>query len=172
MQSFERIDPKAIDGNFIELIGDRWMLVTAGDEKAFNTMTASWGGVGYLWNKPVAFVFVRPQRYTFEFVEKKEEFTLSFLRKEYKEALMLCGSVSGRTVDKVKEAGLTPRYTALGNVTFEESCLMLECRTLYGQFLQPGAFIEKKITGKIYPEKDFHKVYIAEIINAWRRKEE
>ena len=92
-----KIEAKNIDKNVIKLIGQDWMLVTAGDQEKFNMMTASWGSMGYLWNKPVVMVFVRPQRYTFEFTEKKDEFTLSFFDEKYRHALNVCGSVSGRT---------------------------------------------------------------------------
>ena len=98
----EKIDPAWITENFISLIGREWMLVTAGDASRFNTMTASWGGVGYLWNKPVVFVFVRPERYTFEFIERCDCFTLSFLCEEYREAYKVCGSRSWRDTDIVK----------------------------------------------------------------------
>ena len=103
----KKIAPKDIDKNVIKLIGQDWMLVTAGDQEKFNMMTASWGSMGYLWNKPVVMVFVRPQRYTFEFTEKKDEFTLSFFDEKYRHALNVCGSVSGRDVNKVQESART-----------------------------------------------------------------
>lgn len=84
------------------------MLVTAGNAEKFNMMTASWGGLGFLWNRPVAFVFIRPQRYTFDFVERNEGFTLSFFGEEYRKVLQLCGTKSGREIDKVAETKLTP----------------------------------------------------------------
>lgn len=105
----ERIDPARLAENFIELIGREWMLVTAGSPEKFNTMTASWGGAGFLWNRPVAFVFVRPERYTYEFMERETCFTLSFLGHGDREAYRICGSKSGRRIDKAAEAGLTPR---------------------------------------------------------------
>ncbi|MCD8186883.1 MAG: flavin reductase, partial [Rikenellaceae bacterium] len=74
----------------------------------FNTMTASWGAMGFLWNKPVAFVFVRPERYTFEFMEEYSAFTLSFMGKDQRHALKVCGSQSGRDSDKIADAGLKP----------------------------------------------------------------
>ena len=114
-----KIEAKNIDKNVIKLIGQDWMLVTAGDQEKFNMMTASWGSMGYLWNKPVVMVFVRPQRYTFEFTEKKDEFTLSFFDEKYRHALNVCGSVSGRNVNKVQESGLTPYFTEAGNPAFE-----------------------------------------------------
>lgn len=166
----EKIEPKDINENVIRLIGDEWMLVTAGDREKFNMMTASWGSMGFLWNKPVVMVFVRPQRYTFEFTEKRDTFTLSFFDERYRRALNVCGSVSGRDTDKVKESGLTPYFTEAGNPAFEEASLVLECRKLYADFLKEEAFTERKIVDVQYGQKDFHKMYVAEIINAWVRK--
>ena len=94
---------KDLSENFFEVIGKEWMLVTAGSKEHFNTMTASWGGIGWLWNKPVVFVFIRSERYTYEFMKENEYFTLSFLGKENRSIYNLCGSKSGREVDKVKE---------------------------------------------------------------------
>lgn len=167
---FQGVAPKEIDDNFIKLIGDQWMLVTAGDSSGYNMMTASWGCAGFLWNKPVVFIFIRPQRHTFGFIEGNEEFTLSFFGEEYRNALQICGTVSGRDVNKTEKTGLTPRYTDAGNVAFEEARLILECRKLYADFLNPEAFIDRAILEKSYPEKDFHKVYVAEIVNAWEKK--
>ena len=125
------IEPSLVKDNFIEIIGKEWMLVSAGDKDKFNMMTASWGGVGFLWNKPVVFVFIRPERYTREFVDAKGAFTLSFLGEEHKTAHKICGAKSGRDIDKVAATGLTPYFTDLGNPCFEESRLTLECKTLY-----------------------------------------
>ena len=122
---------KDLSENFFEVIGKEWMLVTAGNKDHFNTMTASWGGIGFLWNKPVVYVFIRPERYTFEFIEKSEYFTLSFLGEEHKDAHKVCGSKSGRDMDKVAATGLTPYFTELGNPCFEESRLTLQGKTLY-----------------------------------------
>ncbi len=165
----EKIDPAWITENFISLIGREWMLVTAGDASRFNTMTASWGGVGYLWNKPVVFVFVRPERYTFEFIERCYCFTLSFLCEEYREAYKVCGSRSGRDTDKVKEAGLVPFVTPLGNVTFEQSRLTLECRKLYTGITAEERFIDKSIYRKWYggSQGGDHRLYVAEIVDSW-----
>ena len=101
-------------------IGKEWMLVTAGDEEKHNTMTASWGAMGIMWGKNVATVYIRPQRYTKEFIDKEERFTVSFFSEEYRQALNVCGSKSGRDCDKEKEAGLTPYYTD-GTTSFEEA---------------------------------------------------
>lgn len=109
---FQEIDIRGIKENAIRLIRDEWALITAGDQKKWNTMTVSWGGIGELWGKDVAMIFIRPQRYTYEFIEREDYFTMSFFEKEYKKALSLCGSKSGRDIDKAKEAGLTPFFSA------------------------------------------------------------
>lgn len=170
MSLFQPIVPREITDNFIRLIGQDWMLVTAGKQERFNTMTASWGGVGFLWNKPVVFVFVRPQRYTFEFMEANEGFTLSFFPEGYRAALQLCGTVSGREVNKVEKAGLTPRILKSGEIGFEEATLILECRKLYVDRIKATAFREETLSRQWYPEEDFHQMYVAEIVNAWEKR--
>lgn len=116
----KKIDPKEIRDNAMQLIGHDWMLVTAGTPEHFNMMTASWGGLGFMWKKPVAFVVIRPQRHTFGFIEAGEEFTLSFFSHEYHKALTVCGTTSGRDTDKVAASGLTPYATENGNVSLRK----------------------------------------------------
>lgn len=163
----KKINPKDLAPNMIRLIGEGWMLVTAGDLSHFNTMTASWGGVGELWFKPVAFVFIRPQRYTHEFVDNSDMLTLSFFPEHYRKALQFCGSHSGRDTDKISETGLMPYSTESGSVAFREASIMLECRKLYKQEMDADSFIDKSIIEKAYPEGDFHTTYVVEIVNAW-----
>ena len=105
---FKEVPVESVEFNPFTKIGKQWMLVTAGDREKFNTMTASWGAAGVIWGKNTVTVYIRPQRYTKEFIDAKETFTLSFYKEEYRKALSLLGSVSGRDRDKVKEAGLTP----------------------------------------------------------------
>lgn len=163
------IEPSLIQDNFIELIGKEWMLVGAGDKEKFNMMTASWGGVGYLWNKPVVFVFIRPERYTCEFVDARGMFTLSFLGEENKAAHKVCGSQSGRNIDKVQATGLKPFFTEAGNPCFEQSCLTLECKTLYQTKMDKDSFIDPALFEKWYSALagNLHNVYVAEIMKAW-----
>lgn len=160
---------KDLNENFIEIIGKEWMLVTAGNKEHFNTMTASWGGIGYLWNKPVVFVFIRPERYTFEFIEKSEYLTLSFLGEENKAVHKICGSKSGRNVDKVKETGLKPIVTEKGNILFEQGRLSLECRKLYITDLKEENFLDPSVYKQWYDASHggLHRMYVAEISNAW-----
>ena len=162
MKTFNEIAPLDIKDNPIQLIGKEWMLITAGSGEQFNTMTASWGGIGELWFKPVSFIFVRPQRRTFEFLEKEEHFTLSFFKERYKSQFNICGSHSGRDINKVKACGFTPRSAANGSVYFEEARMVLECRKLYFQDVDPAGFVDDLLL-KHYPDADFHRMYVGEI---------
>ena len=104
----KEISIRELNGNFVKMLSEDWALLTAGKDDRFNTMTVSWGGVGELWNKDVAFLFVRPQRYTYQFIENNDYFTLSFFGGEYKKELGICGSKSGRDIDKTEATGFTP----------------------------------------------------------------
>lgn len=159
------IDPQEITENPFKLILKDWMLVTAGTLDSFNTMTAGWGGLGTMWSKNCASIVIRPTRYTYEFLERNENFTLSFFGDEYKPALNLLGSKSGRDTDKVAESGLTPVAGILpATVEFAEARMVMECRKIYFQDLDPANFLDPKIEDW-YPEKDYHRLYIGEIIN-------
>lgn len=153
--------------NPFERIGNDWCLISAGTEGDFNTMTASWGGVGVLWGKEVATCYIRPQRYTKKFVDGSDYFTLTFFPDGYKKALGLCGRVSGRDHNKPKEAGLTPLFTD-GTVTFEEANLVLVCRKLYAQEMTEDSFVDKEVLRRNYPEMELHTMYIGEIVKAYK----
>lgn len=161
MSTFTEIEPQKMKGNIFDMIGREWMLVTAGTPENFNTMTASWGGAGILWGKPVAFSFIRPQRYTYEFMQKFDRYTLSFYDEKYRDALNFCGSHSGRNEDKVKMTGLTP--AACGDaVYFKEAKLTFVCRKLYAQDMKLDNFVDKEIA-KTYKGNDLHRTFIGEI---------
>jgi flavin reductase (DIM6/NTAB) family NADH-FMN oxidoreductase RutF len=166
---FKPFNIKSLDRNLFSMLDDDWMLITAGKFGSFNTMTASWGGFGILWNKPVAFVFIRPQRYTLGFIENQEYFTLSFFREEYREILKICGSVSGRDTDKVASTGLVPFETACKGVSFQQASLYLECRKLYRDQIKPDGFFIKEVDKKNYKDNDHHFMFIAEIITCMSR---
>ena len=168
MKKFKKIKPTEINENAFKLIGSDWMLITAGKIDSFNTMTASWGGFGVLWNKNVCNIFVRPQRYTFEFLEKNDHFTLSFFSNKYKKALNICGSKSGRNIDKISEAGLNPVQTESGNVTFDEASIVVECKKIYYLDIDPKNFMDPKIDDH-YPEQDYHRLYFGEILNVMKK---
>jgi flavin reductase (DIM6/NTAB) family NADH-FMN oxidoreductase RutF len=159
--------PEKIRDNVFKLIGKDWMLITAGMSDSFNTMTASWGGMGVLWDKKVCFTVVRPTRYTYEFLENNATYTLSFFPSTYQKALMLCGTKSGRDIDKVRESGLTPVFDG-DAVFFEEARLVLACRKLYFQDIIPGNFQDVGLE-KFYPDMDYHRMYVGEIIRCLAR---
>ena len=166
---FKNISPTLIIDNPFQLIDKEWMLITAGQLESFNTMTASWGGFGILWNKPVVFCFVRPVRYTFQFIEKSDFFTATFFDREYREALNFCGANSGRDVDKMAATNLTPLALPNGSVYFEQARLILECRKLYYSDIDPENFLVPAIN-KNYPNADYHRMYIGEIVSCMQRK--
>ena len=159
---FKETMPEQLNDNPFKLIGTDWMLITAGTPESFNTMTASWGGLGILWERKVATCFIRPTRYTYEFAERSQNFTLSFFHETYRKALTYCGTHSGRHSDKIKEAGLTPVKEG-DFIYFSEARLVLACRKIYTQDIDPGRFLDSKI-GEMYPQKDYHRIYIGEIV--------
>ncbi len=164
--SFKEVKPESLELKPFSAIGTDWMLITAGDEEKCNTMTASWGGLGILWNKKVATAYIRPQRYTKQFVDANDTFTLTFFDQKYREALNICGTLSGKDCDKIKKAGLTPCYMD-GTVAFEEANLVFVCRKLYADDLRPENFIDRECDVKHYPTKDYHTMYIAEVVKAY-----
>ena len=163
MSAFTKITPQELTDNPFTLIGKEWALVTAGTPEKFNTMTVSWGGVGILWNKPVTFTFIRPQRYTFEFLENNDCFSMCFFDESYRQALTLCGTKSGRDVDKVAATGLTPAFTEDGVPYFEEAKLVLICKKLYAQDLNEVSVIEEAVKTN-YNGDDYHRMYASEIV--------
>jgi flavin reductase (DIM6/NTAB) family NADH-FMN oxidoreductase RutF len=166
---FEPIRPEDIRRNTFSLIAEDWFLLTAGTvERGYNTMTASWGGLGELWRRKVAFVFVRPQRYTLRFMESNDPFTMSFFPEEHREALNFCGTHSGEHVDKAARSGLTPITPADGATAFEEAGLILVCRKLHSQDLDSTRFIDPEIES-LYPEKGYHRMYVGEITGILRK---
>jgi len=163
-----KISAKEIEGNIFEMIGEKWMLITGGDKKGFNTMTASWGGTGVLWGKNVTFCFVRPQRYTRAFMDNGDYYTLSFYAEKYKPQLNICGSKSGRDIDKAKECGFTPAFSDCGAAYFEEAELVLVCKKIYFGEFNTENFLVPEIEN-IYKAKDYHRMYIGEIIEVLKQ---
>lgn len=153
--------------NPFDLIGRDWMLVTAGNEQhGYNTMTASWGHLGTIWghsvSNPTAVIYVRPQRYTKEFVDREDRFTLTFFDPSYRKALGYLGSHSGRDGDKVAYVGLTPVFEE-DTTYFAEAKLVLVCRKLYQAPLREEYFVDREVVEDCYPKRDFHDLYIASI---------
>ena len=141
----------------------QWALLTAGNEEKFNSMTVSWGGMGTIWGKPVVTVYVRPNRYTYEFTEAGEDFTLSFYGEEYKKALGVMGSKSGRDIDKVKETGLTP-VKAGASMSYAEAETTLVLKKLYAQDMD-ATQIPKDAWDKFFTNDPVHRMYICEVVD-------
>lgn len=170
----KEINYKEMKFNPFNLIGDEWMLVTAGDEQSgCNTMTASWGHLGCLWghNDPTAVIYLRPSRYTKQFVDEEPYFTLCVMDKSFKKQMAYLGSVSGRDEDKIAKAGLTPVY-ADGGVYFKEAKLVLLCKKLFAQELQEDSFLSQDVIDKNYPQRDFHTMYVGKIEKVMVRDDE
>jgi len=146
---------------------NQWFLLTAGNYSTgdFNTMTVGWGSFGTMWNRPFAMVVVRPQRYTFKFMEKFDDFSLCAFPMELQPKLNFLGKKSGRDIDKIKESGLSPHPSQLINSpVFEEATLQIECKKIYWDDLDPKNFIAKYIR-PLYPMQDFHRMYFGEIVH-------
>jgi flavin reductase (DIM6/NTAB) family NADH-FMN oxidoreductase RutF len=164
--SFRDCDIRDWRGNPWSAIGDEWMLITAGGMDSWNTMTASWGGFGHLWNMDVVFAFVRPTRHTQDFIERSGRFAVSFLGAERREALRICGSVSGRDADKAVLAGLTPiPFGDNRQAGFAESSMEIACRVLYCQDIDPESFRDRSLLSH-YPKRDYHRMYVGAIERA------
>lgn len=158
--------------DIIDLIANQWMLITAGTADKFNTMTASWGGVGYLWHKPVAYLFIRPERYTHEFVEANDRLTISFFPESQRRALQLCGSKSGRDINKVEAAGLHAVEMPEGVMGFDEARLTLVGRKLFKADMKAEDFVDESLLERWYndqPGGGFHSVYVVEIESVYEK---
>lgn len=162
MMSFKEIKPEELQKNPFTMIGKEWLLATAEHEGKANTMTASWGGVGVMWGKNVAFAVIRPQRYTKEFIDASESFSLSVLDESFRKTYSYLGTVSGRDEDKIAKSGLTIVHEG-ETPYFAEANTVLVCRKLYAQEYQPECFLNGELDAKWYPGKDYHTMYIAEI---------
>lgn len=166
MNGFNAVNPEALSDNMFKLIAKDWTLIAAGNADSYNMMTANWLGVGFLWMKNVAFIFIRPSRYTYEFTEKLDTMTLNFFTEEYRDILNVCGKKSGRDFDKMTECKLTAVSLADGGVAFAESKLVLNCKKMCTADLDTFNFIDKSVL-KNYTNGDYHKMYICEITEAF-----
>jgi flavin reductase (DIM6/NTAB) family NADH-FMN oxidoreductase RutF len=151
------------------LFNTQWLLLSSGDyaKNSFNTMTIGWGALGTMWSRPFAFVAVRHSRFTFDFMEKFNTFTLTAFPEEYHSSLNLLGTQSGRDGDKIAESGLTPEAsTSIAAPSFREAELVIECQKIYADDLNPAHFIDESIY-KHYPKRDFHRIYYGEILKVF-----
>lgn len=164
MSVFKKISPTELRDNVFHMIKNEWFLITAENpaDRSINTMTASWGCVGILWNKPVAVCFIRPQRHTLGFVNASERLSLSVLPEKYREALRFCGTKSGRDYDKFAQTGLTPAYDENHTPYIAESRIVLLCKKLYVGAIEEDGFLDPALLAN-YKEKDYHSVFVCEI---------
>ncbi len=168
MNTLKEISVSSLSFNPFDKIGKEWMLITSGDETKANTMTASWGGLGVLWGKNVVYIVVRETRYTKEFIDKNDTFSLTFLSEEYRSALNYLGKVSGRDEDKITKTGLHLDY-AEGTPFLAEGSLVLTCKKLSATPITPEQFLDNTIEEKWYKDGNFHTLYIGEITKVLAR---
>lgn len=161
--AFKEMALKDLNINPFTLIGDEWLLVTAGTEGKFNTLTASWGGLGVFWGKNTATIYIRESRYTKEFIDSNDTFTLSFFTEYYKKSLSICGSLSGRDVNKVEKANLTPAFDE-NSTYFNEAKMVMVCKKMYHTDVKLENFDQPKFNETMYANGDYHTIYIAEIL--------
>lgn len=165
--SLKKIDISELSFNPFAKIGKEWMLLTGGSIDNFNTMTASWGQMGVIWNKNVLTCYIRPNRYTYDFVERSECFTASFFGEEFRKALSFCGSHSGRDCDKMAETGLVP-VELDGCTGFEQADMVMVCRKLYSYDLKEDGFLtDDGLPEKFFGTDPYHRAYIAEIVGVY-----
>jgi flavin reductase (DIM6/NTAB) family NADH-FMN oxidoreductase RutF len=163
MSTFSTVKPEELDKSIFRIISKDWMLISAEKNGKVNTMTASWGGAGFLWNKNVAFIFVRKSRYTKEFIDSSDTFSLSVLdHGMYAKTLSYLGTVSGRDEDKIAKSGLTVAHDG-DTPYFEEAGTVFICKKLCRQPVEPENFIASDIDSSFYADKDYHDMYIGEI---------
>ncbi len=149
--------------NPFTIVGKEWLLITAKKDGVVNTMTASWGGFGHLWNKDVVNIFVRQSRFTKEFIDNADGFSISVLNKDkYLEQLRYLGTVSGRTEDKIKKSKLTINYVDDIPYFFEANTVVI-CKKLFAQTLDSNNIIDNLVTEKFYNDGDNHELYFGEV---------
>lgn len=161
------IHPDKFHANSHDIWANRWMLLLCGDytQMEYNTMTVAWGSLGTMWNKPFVQVVVRPSRYTYEFMEKYDSFTLNVFPDKYRDTLLMLGSKSGRDIDKIAESKLSPESSIkIHAPCFNEAELVLEAKKMYWQDMVPEHFINRDIM-KQYPQNDFHRIYFGELVH-------
>lgn len=168
MHTFQPYPMDLLEMNPFTKFGKEWALVTAGSKAKCNTMTISWGGVGVLWNKNVVYVFVRDSRYTKEFMDNGEFFSISFFEENYRPALSYCGAHSGRGEDKFAKAGLTPAFRHSIPYPDEANFVML-CRKMAAVPMPEEVLNDKSIIDNFYKDGDMHTMYVGEIIEAMAR---
>ena len=164
LPGFRQISADKIPGNIVKLLNN-WTLITSGTAEKTNVMTASWGGLGVFWEKPVAFCFLNPSRYSVQTMDQGETYTISFYTEAYKDAMLYCGNNSGRNTDKITGSGLTPIKTPSGATAFAEAWMIFECKKIIAQQISPDA-VKTQVPAE-WSKNGYHKMYVGEILNVW-----
>jgi flavin reductase (DIM6/NTAB) family NADH-FMN oxidoreductase RutF len=162
------VELETISSQVISAFGKTNALLTAGTRETCNTMTIGWCGLGRVWNLPTCTVYVRPERYTYQFMEESEYFTVCGFSAENREKLALCGTKSGRDTDKFAACGFTVQYGAGDAPFIAEAEWVLVCRKLYAQDMTGDCLIDPR-PGKFYHGEGWHKMYIGEVVEAYAR---
>jgi len=166
----KRIEPGELSIKGVDLWAKQWLLLTAGNLEDCNMMTVAWGSIGCMWSKPFVQIVVRPQRHTLGYLEKTDTFTLCAFPEEYRDALQTLGSISGRDGDKLSQTNLTLcASTEVEAPSYNEAELILECRKIYIQDIDPKGFVDPSIKDN-YPGEDYHRVYFGEILAAFEKE--
>lgn len=165
LMSFKQVSIHDINLNPFDIWGRKWLLLTCGKSQEFNSMTVAWGSFGTMWERPFAQIVVRPIRYTYEFVTRFDDFTLCAFPDDYRKALKIMGSRSGRDGDKVGPAGITPIDSQkVSSPAYREADLIFECRKMYWDDMKSKHFLYPDIE-TLYPQKAYHRIYFGEIVN-------
>ncbi len=159
---FKKVKPSELQNNLFKMISKDWGVITVSGEDKVNGMTASWIQMGYIWNKDVVTVYVRPQRYTDELMRKEETFSVAFFDEEYREQVNYLGRISGKDEDKLKKCDFTTTIVE-DTAVIEQASVVFVCKKLYQGILKKENFLDQELAKKCYPGEDFHHAYVAEI---------
>ncbi len=166
---WQEITPRDIEGNPVRMFADEWFVLAAGKEGDMNLMTIAWGTLGELWSKPVVTVYVSTSRYTYEYMEKNDYFTITHFPSAMREKLQYLGTASGRDEDKVKGADLTLEFTELGNPIFAEADLAIECKKIYAEQFKADKMPIERRQWHEETGTGIHVMYVGEIVNVWKK---
>jgi flavin reductase (DIM6/NTAB) family NADH-FMN oxidoreductase RutF len=171
---FTSISHEEITDNVFKLVGKDYTVITAGNPSHYNSMIASWGGLGILFDRPATWCFLRSSRYTLELMRREQTYTMSYFDEVYRADIMLFGRKSGRDTDKMKESKLSSVQTPAGNMTYREARLVIECKLVEVTTVSPDDFLteegRKFIIDAHAETNDYHKTVIGEITAVWLRK--
>lgn len=171
---FTNIPATDIKDNVFKLVGQDYTVITAGNDSLYNSMTASYGGWGQLFDKPTTWCFLRANRYTLEVIKKEQTYTMSYFADNYKDQVLFFGSKTGRNSEKMKENTLTKVSTPSGNISYKEARLIIECKLIQVTSVNPDDFYTEEgrrfVVDASKESNEYHKVVFGEITNVWIKK--